>query len=544
MRLSAIPYPLLAVSAVIMFTLVAILIYAFHLTPALFLLVPLALLALGLHLHQQQPLPEATDIAANTAKPERPVVLIIGPYAAKWFSQSGQYDKARYADQTTWLLIAEAKELLLRLNYLRGNAPNAPLRAFFPFLPDGHETSDQIVKQLELWQQSLTAIAPTFSLPCTFAIYARLSNERRNNSPDNATWSGDLDLRQASFTDYDKALSRLKKQLKSRMLVNIHSAQRAIMGDHLFRWLNESGIGNRLSLLFTQSALPLNDIILCDYGNGFTRHGAWSHWLEQHYAILPALGSSLTLPPTPHVLLPEIIDGIPTLPESPPPAAPKMYWSVILIFLLLCAHLLNTTWTVQQQQLKFQHQMLNVPGLDSLSINKVQGYVANMQNMQRQWSDCKDRPLVNSWGLSPCKTYSRTIDERISQLKNMPSLTTAGSGPTFSSGSAVLLPAALPTLLEIASLAREYPQHKLLIIGHTDNTGSDNFNLSIAAQRAISVRDWLLKEHIPASQLATRSAGATEPVASNDTANGRQQNRRVEVLILPTFIDNKEFTRK
>ena len=72
---------------------------------------------------------------------------------------------------------------------------------------------------------------------------------------------------------------------------------------------------------------------------------------------------------------------------------------------------------------------------------------------------------------------------------------------------------------------------KLEIEGHTDNTGSEELNQSLSERRAMAVRDFLVEQGVNASSITVRGLGESEPVASNDTAVGRQLNRRVEMIV-------------
>jgi len=79
---------------------------------------------------------------------------------------------------------------------------------------------------------------------------------------------------------------------------------------------------------------------------------------------------------------------------------------------------------------------------------------------------------------------------------------------------------------------KQYPTTRFLIEGHTDSRGRDSYNKSLSDQRAASVRLYLEGKGIPASRLESKGFGEEKPVASNDTAAGRQENRRVNLSIL------------
>jgi len=78
----------------------------------------------------------------------------------------------------------------------------------------------------------------------------------------------------------------------------------------------------------------------------------------------------------------------------------------------------------------------------------------------------------------------------------------------------------------------EYPKTRFLIEGHTDDRGRDAYNLNLSNERAASVRNYLTGKGISSSRLESQGFGEARPIASNKTAAGRQENRRVELSIL------------
>jgi outer membrane protein OmpA-like peptidoglycan-associated protein len=101
----------------------------------------------------------------------------------------------------------------------------------------------------------------------------------------------------------------------------------------------------------------------------------------------------------------------------------------------------------------------------------------------------------------------------------------------FDTGKSTLLPGAREKLAKISGIVLAYPDLRLGIEGYTDSVGSDASNQLLSEQRAGSVLDYLTKSNIPASSMTSQGFGETQPVASNDTAEGRQQNRRVELVV-------------
>lgn len=86
-------------------------------------------------------------------------------------------------------------------------------------------------------------------------------------------------------------------------------------------------------------------------------------------------------------------------------------------------------------------------------------------------------------------------------------------------------------LKNIAQIMEEYSNTVFHIEGHTDSTGSDQYNLQLSKERAASVRDWLVNNGVPANRLTSEGYGESRPMSSNNTASGRQDNRRVEISL-------------
>lgn len=100
----------------------------------------------------------------------------------------------------------------------------------------------------------------------------------------------------------------------------------------------------------------------------------------------------------------------------------------------------------------------------------------------------------------------------------------------FDTGMATLKPGAYGTIDRLATVLKEDAARKVMIEGHTDSAGSDEYNQSLSERRAASVQAALFERGVEASQIATVGKGETTPVASNASAVGRQQNRRVELV--------------
>ena len=126
--------------------------------------------------------------------------------------------------------------------------------------------------------------------------------------------------------------------------------------------------------------------------------------------------------------------------------------------------------------------------------------------------------------LSQLNSILQTRDSARGLIVNM-------SDVLFDTGSYTLKPGAREKLAKISGIVLAHPGLNLQIEGHTDSVGSDDMNQQLSERRADSVRDFLAQQGVPGSSISARGFGKTQPVAGNDTAEGRQRNRRVELVV-------------
>ena len=101
----------------------------------------------------------------------------------------------------------------------------------------------------------------------------------------------------------------------------------------------------------------------------------------------------------------------------------------------------------------------------------------------------------------------------------------------FDTGQFSLKPGAREKLAKVAGILIAYPSLDIAVGGYTDNKGGDAMNQTLSENRAGAVRDYLVQEGVNATSVSAKGYGNTLPVASNDNSSGRQQNRRVELVV-------------
>ena len=136
----------------------------------------------------------------------------------------------------------------------------------------------------------------------------------------------------------------------------------------------------------------------------------------------------------------------------------------------------------------------------------------------------KDKTDLRARLLAQLNTILSTRDTARGLIANM-------SDVLFKTGSFELLGGARERLAKVSGIVLAYPGLHLDVEGHTDSVGSDDYNLTLSQKRAQAVRDYLVQQGIPENSIASRGLGKAGPVASNDTPEGRQQNRRVELVL-------------
>lgn len=107
------------------------------------------------------------------------------------------------------------------------------------------------------------------------------------------------------------------------------------------------------------------------------------------------------------------------------------------------------------------------------------------------------------------------------------------SGITFGYDSSTVQPQFQPTLNQVAEVLSQYNQTYIDVYGHTDSTGADAYNQALSERRAGAVASYLGTRGVQSARIGTRGFGETQPIASNETEDGRAANRRVEIKVVP-----------
>ncbi len=147
-----------------------------------------------------------------------------------------------------------------------------------------------------------------------------------------------------------------------------------------------------------------------------------------------------------------------------------------------------------------------------------------------------DKVQLRAQLLSQFNAVLQTRDTARGLIVNM-------SDVLFDTGKYSLRPLAREKLAKVAGIVSGHPGLRLDVEGHTDSVGGDDYNQRLSEQRGGAVRDYLTQEGMAAGSVTSKGLGKADPVASNDTSQGRQQNRRVEIVISGDVIGTPVGTR-
>jgi outer membrane protein OmpA-like peptidoglycan-associated protein len=149
----------------------------------------------------------------------------------------------------------------------------------------------------------------------------------------------------------------------------------------------------------------------------------------------------------------------------------------------------------------------------------------SQQRLQQQVQQAQtDKEQMRQRLLGQLNQVLETKDSARGLIVNMPDV-------LFNVNSANLKPEARERLAKVAGILIAYPDIRVEVDGYTDNTGSLGYNQQLSEQRADAVRGFLVQQGVPSSSVGAKGFGPNDPVASNDSPEGRQQNRRVNLIV-------------
>lgn len=173
---------------------------------------------------------------------------------------------------------------------------------------------------------------------------------------------------------------------------------------------------------------------------------------------------------------------------------------------------------------------------ETVAMKKAEKTVANSESRRKDLMLESERQQVRDAEEKVAKMSARAqeLEQQVQDLETKETdrgMVLTLENLLFETGEATLQSGSRRTIQKVADFLNEYPDRSILIEGFTDSTGEESFNQQLSERRAQSVKDELTRNGVDSSRVRTEGYGEAYPVASNDTAAGRQQNRRVEVVV-------------
>lgn len=456
------------------------------------------------------------------------VVFILGPWAKTWFSGALENDGIQFVRGKAWFLVSSPAELTRHLHRLESQHPEVIPLSFFPLMPDAHATSALTYSQITMWKNTFASLSLDKPLPCTFALYGQMSAERHAQDPDVAIWSSDFPAADAPQYGFCEALTAALANVACPE-GNHHALRRYAIASGLHDWMKDGRLHHALDTLFSTLPLRLNGVLLADYGSGFIRHGAWSSWCEQNYGLLPGLAASLSTPPLPE---PPSIYRTTKITRVDPPGLSVGYKGAFAALLICALGLMTVSGEAALRAWQIAQLMngLSVTGESGVQ-EKAHLYTA-LEQKKRQLTSCHVANRL--WPhLHHCETLEREIALQLHPESYIIGRAAAGIISPFASSSATLPPGQEKTLASLSLPLRHDDAARIVIVGYSDNTGSEEQNNMLSEARARNVRDWLVNHSgLPAARFTLYGAGARHPLANNESKTERAKNRRVEIFIV------------
>ncbi|OAT76250.1 hypothetical protein A9B99_12520 [Mangrovibacter phragmitis] len=283
---------------------------------------------------------------------------------------------------------------------------------------------------------------------------------------------------------------------------------------------------------------------------GSLPRSVWAEWLHRHTALNdvagwhPAGADSTVMPLLPDFILPLLPEG-----EGVTPGQRMLCNGFVLFTLSIGVALASSAWNNQQllQRISFDLQHYHHIGpadnrQKAQAVNELRLHAAQLNSWARNGS-----PLHLSLGLyrgehlrapvmAAIQSYVVPVEPVVPTPPetSQPNIIHLDSMSLFDAGKSELKPGSTKVLVNALVGVKARPGWLIRITGHTDNTGSTSLNQALSLQRAESVRDWMRDTgEIPENCFAVQGHGASRPVATNDTAEGRALNRRVEINLVP-----------
>ena len=446
-----------------------------------------------------------------------PLVLLVGDCLPMLFGQ----EQVHVGDGAIWLRVDQVSDLprfALALKR-RGRPPEGVVLAVAPA-----QHPNDLTQSLRRVRQAMADASRLVGrrLPAYIAMYQRLTMDPL------AQWYG------VSSATRGINIERFEPVIRAAELQrDDHSAiTRAAALASIIKWTQRVVIGTLTDQQHPSAPCALFGVGWIDCGPASGSDNPWTREVEQQTQVAPVTLTASSIPwPQP------LIKAMPKRRQK----LPRLTACAHALTLLACAAIV-AFWGATKN-----NQML-LTRLDA-SLNRYSMIPAEHDAMKREAlatliseRDQLDQferhiPLRLSFGMYRGARIMPVLNDAIASYAPPvppPMVIALESMSLFDSGKAQLKPGSTRAMVGAVEMIKAHPGKRIIVAGHTDNVGSSNSNLKLSVSRAQAVRDWLVEASgIEATQFAIQGYGHTQPIAQNNTPDGRARNRRVEITLVP-----------
>ncbi|MGF6981334.1 outer membrane protein OmpA-like peptidoglycan-associated protein [Paraburkholderia atlantica] len=482
---------------------------------------------------------------------ELSIVLVVGPHAGALFARDGQSSTLRRNGDAVWFHVRSPGELSSVLATVMESYQRPPDAVLIPVVPDAECDDAVIRREFSRWKHEIGASLGfrAFALPCYIAIYAHLgASDAHAVEP---VWFGDAinpSTMQPATATARQHMQALRIQLDQAWLDvgSPERASRAGLGYGVFDWLEDAALLSILSSLANTAPFSLHGLLLADIGHPPTRPGAWSRWLTGKTTLRPPLMmpkaqlQPLSLPALTTTVRNESFQ-VSKSERGRPYCA--MLHAVAASAVVLMVSVGLSAWSNSSLVARVANDLEVYTHLPTARTDAKRERFESLRTHSAELARnaSPSLPTGLGWGLYRDKQLQVAL-ERVTATSHSPSIP-AHSPPLamtidnfllFDTGKTTLRPGAEPRLRGVLDLIRANPDKVILIAGHTDNVGPSVANQQLSEARAQAIRDWFVNTaSLSVARFAIQGYGDTRPIASNESRQGREMNRRVEISLIP-----------
>ncbi|SAK68095.1 OmpA family protein [Caballeronia catudaia] len=473
-----------------------------------------------------------------------PLVLVTGDALASLFDHGAAEPRLVFiGDGAIWLRVDRPQSLpevaLAMRQWRDGQPPDGVVLSVAPAL---HADEDALAQRLRVARQALADASRIVGarLPGYVAVYQRMTRLTPRDADLGRQWKSVSASAPLIDAHRIEAVIRRAENDSRRDPDARYAAVHAAALASIVGWTQRVVFGT-----LTDPRQPATPWAL--YGAGWIDCGPasdagkpWEQDVQRHTRIAPA---SVDATPAPWPLPQPLIEAMPRRTAMSPRVAAFAH-AVGMMALAAGAAFLGSgrhnAELLDRIHANLDRYALIAADHDDARRDALRSLVADRDELDRYART--GVPLRLSFGLYHGSQLLPALNAAIASYQPPPpppAVVTLDSMSLFDSGKAKLKPGSTRALVEAVEMIKAHPGKRILIAGHTDDSGDARSNLTLSNARAAALRDWLIEATgIPATQFAVQGYGDTRPIAGNDTSEGRARNRRVEITLVPDTADH------